>query len=197
MVKNQNENFNEEALLSSRLIEYTQDGLYSYRVSDGVILFANKGFLDILEIEGDPRSLVGKKLMDLIIYVEDEGTIRKALMEKGHIRDFEYKFKTLKGTEKWVLHNSFIRKDSRIGEGVVEAIVRDITTRKLVEFEIYNLNEDLLQKKLELEATNKMLKSKINELEKFFRITKDRELKILELKQKIKDLEKELDLKKL
>ena len=45
---------------------------------------------------------------------------------------FEYHFKTLKGDDRWVIHDSIMREDPESGQRVVEAIVRDITDKKLM-----------------------------------------------------------------
>ena len=116
-----------------RLLDFTGDGVYSYGYEDGRLLLANRGLMRILDVDGEPEAFIGKRLRDLMIYTEKEGSVRQALQEHGEIHNFEYHFKTLKGEDRWVLHDSFITTDSATGEKRVEAIVKDITSAKRAE----------------------------------------------------------------
>jgi PAS domain S-box-containing protein len=122
--------------LYKRVIEFTQDGVYRYDFETGKILFANRGLVKILDLDFEPEELTGKKLLDVIVYTESEGTIRSALAQHGEIHQFEYHFKTLKGDDRWVIHDSFIVQDTGNGRLIVESIIRDITGRKLAEEKI-------------------------------------------------------------
>ncbi|MBU0683685.1 MAG: PAS domain-containing protein [Candidatus Omnitrophica bacterium] len=106
-------------------------GYYRYRSRDGVILSMNKGFIKILDLELRESDLIGRSLNELLIYVEGEESIRKRLSGARELRNYEYHFKTLKGADKYVLHNSYIERDHVAGEEVVEALVQDITEEKL------------------------------------------------------------------
>ncbi|HBL18857.1 MAG: hypothetical protein A2X36_01370 [Elusimicrobia bacterium GWA2_69_24] len=118
------------AELFARLMDFTQDAVYRYTFAEGRILFASSGLVRILDLDCSPEELVGRKLQDLLIYTQEPGTVRKQADPKGQVHDFEYGFKTLKGEERWVLHDSFVTKDPATGEKVVSAFVRDITKRK-------------------------------------------------------------------
>lgn len=114
------------------LIDRVNIGYYRYRVSDGVVLDANRGFVKILELDTDPMHVVGQPVRELFIYAEEkEGAIREQLLSKGRIRNYEYHFKTLDGKDKWVLHNSHIVKSLFGIRREVEAVVEDITEEKL------------------------------------------------------------------
>ncbi|MDD4870934.1 MAG: PAS domain S-box protein [Kiritimatiellae bacterium] len=117
--------------LYKKLLDFTHNGVYRYTFTDGKILLANQGLVDILGLDCKPSELVGKYLKDVMIYTQKEGTIRRTLEEKGEIHGFEYHFKTLKGEEKWVTHDSFKSKDPATGIEVVDAIVEDITDQKV------------------------------------------------------------------
>ena len=117
-------------ILLRRLVESTGDGVYRYTFSGGVLRYANRGFMRILELEGDPESIIGEKIGNLFIYMEKEGTVREALAAQGEVHNFEYYFKTLQGNDRWVLHNSLARFDPDGDEQVVEAIIKDITPLK-------------------------------------------------------------------
>ncbi len=123
---------NEKLRLVDRLVEFTGDGAYRYNYDEGVILSANQGFADILELGCSYKDLIGKQLEDVLCYLEEPGTIRKLIEKKGSIRAYPYHFKTLSGKNKWVLHNSFLVKD-RNGKKIIEAIITDITEKRKIE----------------------------------------------------------------
>ncbi|MGB2601333.1 MAG: PAS domain-containing protein [Candidatus Omnitrophota bacterium] len=114
-----------------RLIDHISVGYYRYRASDGVVLSANKAFTDILEVDVSPEDIVGRSLSELLIYVDGEGSIRQKLKERGELRNYEYRFKTLEGKDKIVLHNSYIVKGVYGGEEIIEAMIEDITEERL------------------------------------------------------------------
>jgi PAS domain S-box-containing protein len=114
-----------------RLIDHINVGYYKYRAKDGVILAANKAFADILELGVVPEDLVGRSLSELLIYIDGEGSIRQKLKERGELRNYEYRFKTLDGKDKIVLHHSYIVKGIPGGEEVIEAIMEDVTEERL------------------------------------------------------------------
>ncbi|MDD5218611.1 MAG: PAS domain S-box protein, partial [Candidatus Omnitrophica bacterium] len=127
----------------TRLVEFTGDGIYSYTYKEGALLYANQGFVQILGLDCAPEELKGKFLKDLLIYLEKPGTIREAANAKGEIHDYEYHFKTLKGEDRWVIHSSFLVRDPVTGEKIVEAIVKDITARKLADERLKRVNRTL------------------------------------------------------
>jgi len=113
-----------------RMIDFTRDGVYRYRYDDGTLLAANRGLVRILGLSCEPSELLGKRLRDVMVYTEPEGTVRRAASATGEIHGLEYHFKTLSGKDRWVVHDSFLVHDPRDGE-VVEAIVKDVTSHKL------------------------------------------------------------------
>ena len=119
--------------LYQRLLEFTGDGVYQYTMDEGRLRMANRGFMRILELDGEPSSVVGRRLRDLMTYTEPEGTVRDALRDMGEIHNFAYHFRTLKGTEKWVLHDSQVTRDPVTGEKLIEAIVKDVTAQRQAE----------------------------------------------------------------
>jgi len=123
--------------LYQRLLQFTEDGVYRYTFEEGKIIYANHGLVKILDLDYSPEDIIGKHLKDLLIYTEQEGTIREQLVLKGEIQDYEYRFKTLKGEDRWVVHNSFIVLDATLNKRVVEAIVTDVTETKLAQKQLY------------------------------------------------------------
>jgi PAS domain S-box-containing protein/putative nucleotidyltransferase with HDIG domain len=117
-----------------RIINFTKDGVFSYTFNQGKIIFANQALVDILDLECDPRDLIGKKVDEIIEYIQEPGIVREKLKQEGQIYNFEYDFKTLSGQDKWVLHNAFLREEN--GKKIVESVIRDITYQKKIEKEI-------------------------------------------------------------
>lgn len=113
-----------------KLMDHTHTGYYKYRLRDGVVIEANKNFIDILELDMKKEEVVGRSLSELIIYVSNEEDIRVRVKKEKEIKNFEYHFKTLKGKDKCVLYNSFITRDPKTTEEVIGAVIKDITDEK-------------------------------------------------------------------
>lgn len=126
---------NQKLRIVDRLVEFTGDGVYRYRYKDGKILFANQGFVNILELNCKPEQVIGKKLEEVMEYLEEPGKIRGLIEAQGSIRNYPYHFKTKAGEEKWILHNSFLIEEEA-GEKVLESIVTDITEKRKSEDKI-------------------------------------------------------------
>lgn len=114
-----------------KLIDHTNIGYYRYRNRDGVILAANRGFVNILDLDAKPREIIGRSISELLVYVNGEESIRKKLKEKGELRNYEYRFRTLKGHDKYVLHNSYMTRDAYNREEVIEALIEDVTEQRV------------------------------------------------------------------
>lgn len=137
-----------------RLLEFTGDGVYRYTFDDGQVLLANQGLVDILALDCRPEEIVGKYLKDLLVYTEKAGTVRETLEREGEIHRFEYQFKTLTGEDRWVIHDSLLVEDPITHRRVVDAIVKDITSRKLAEERLETL---VRQRTAELQRSNQEL----------------------------------------
>jgi PAS domain S-box-containing protein len=129
--------------LYQRLLNLTGDGVYRYMLDDGVVIMANKGLVEILDLKCRPEDLVGRKLHDLLTYTEPEGSIRTRLQEHGELRRYEYHFRTLSGKNRWVRHDAMLVTHPGSGRKIVETIVRDITLRREADKNIRRLNEEL------------------------------------------------------
>ncbi len=119
--------------LFERLMEFTGDGVSRFTFDDGILLFTNKGYLDILDLDCTPEEVIGKPLREFFIRTEEEGALRNVLAEKGEVHGYLYHFKTLKGEKKWVIHDAFVTEDPSTGAKVVDTIVKDVTGRMLAE----------------------------------------------------------------
>ena len=61
--------------LYRRMLDYSRAGVYQYTFKSGVVVFANQGLVDILDLDCSPEELEGKRLKNLMIYVEQEASI--------------------------------------------------------------------------------------------------------------------------
>ncbi|MCX6996292.1 MAG: PAS domain S-box protein [Kiritimatiellaeota bacterium] len=130
--------------LLKRMLQFTGDGVYRYTCDDGKILMANEGLVKLLDLEGRPEDLVGRRLHDLIRYTEQEGAIRRRLQEHGEIHGLLYHFQTLKGADRWVIHEAFMMRDPATGQQIVETLVKDVTALQQAERALSAEKERLL-----------------------------------------------------
>jgi len=103
---------------------------------DSTIMFIDKGALKIFDLEEkypDPFITVGKKLTELITFITPLEDIITKVRKHRQIRDVEQKFKTVSGNTKWIVHFSYLVKDSETGKDTIQTIFRDITKRKRTE----------------------------------------------------------------
>jgi PAS domain S-box-containing protein len=113
-------------------MEFSGIGLYRHRF-DGTVMYADRGAVKIFELEDmfpDPSAVAGNNISDLFIYTGPVGLLREKIRKHGRVHNLEYPFKTLKGREKWVLHDSYLDRDPKTGEEAIQAVIRDITERK-------------------------------------------------------------------
>ncbi|HEO70880.1 MAG TPA: PAS domain S-box protein [Candidatus Hydrogenedentes bacterium] len=90
----------------------------------------------ILELEDafeGPECVLGKSIADLVTYIDPPGALRKEIRRRKHVHAHEWNFKTLKGTEKWLMEDSYLVQDPETGEDVIQVITRDITSNKRAE----------------------------------------------------------------
>jgi PAS domain S-box-containing protein len=122
-----------------------------------------------------PDDLVGKILE--IVYPDDIENVQTALsnaLQGGSRSNFEYRMITKNGETKWVSHSwSSITTENHKLKCIV-SVVRDVTKSKIAE---------------------QNLKEKIEELERYKNVTVNREVKMVELKNEINELCKQLNQK--
>ena len=151
-----------------RIVEHTSDVIMLTQ-SDGIISYISPSCEKVLGYNA--KELVGQQ--PWIIHPADLEKVKKihsrALKGESGI-DFEYRIKTKAGEIKWISHSfSPIFADDKLQ--MIVSSIRDTTDRKKAE---------------------EKLKEKLDELERYKNVTVDRELRLIELKKKIKKLEEEL-----
>lgn len=135
------------------------------KLESGAIIDVNDAFLRATGFSRD--EVIGHSTVDLKIFEpEVRANIRRLLYGKRYLRDMEIEMRTKAGQVKTVLFSAEL---ITIGsEEIMLAVSSDITARKRA--------EDELQRKMD-------------ELERFNKLAVGRELKMLELKAKIEQLE--------
>lgn len=122
-------------LIRQETMELAGIGLYRFKV-DGTVLFMDRIAQEVFELEDafpDPSAVVGKNISDLLTYTGPKGLLRREIRKHGHVRDFMYPFKTLKGTEKTMVLDAFLMQDKETGEEAIQVVVREAGEQLQVE----------------------------------------------------------------
>ncbi len=117
--------------IRAEAMDFANIGLFRYRL-DGTVVFFDRGALRLLDLEqryADPAEVIGKKIGDLLEYLDEPGRLRQAVRKQKRVRNFEYRYRTLAGQVRWVYHNSYEVTDAE-GETCVQVIAQDITELK-------------------------------------------------------------------
>lgn len=118
-------------------IKLAKIGFYSYTF-DGTILAMDRTTFDFFELDGiykDPTSVIGQNIESLFIYIGPKGRLRHEIKSRGKVSNFEYGIRTLKNSERWGIHNSYLFIDSNSGKEAIQVCFYDISDRKLHEKE--------------------------------------------------------------
>ncbi|MEA3458256.1 MAG: PAS domain S-box protein [Candidatus Thermoplasmatota archaeon] len=114
--------------------------------------------------------IVGENLKKLFAYPREIEEIEKGIFDKGVITNHETTFLNKEKRKIPIILSAMVRKDE-VGDIIGYFLsIMDVTTIK---------------------QSEEKLKKKVDELERYKSVTVDRELKMIELKKKIKRLEKE------
>jgi PAS domain S-box-containing protein len=155
------------------LIEASPDALVTIS-PEGVLTDVNEG---TIRATGVPREeLIGTDFSNYFTDPEQAGEGYRRVFEKGIVTDLPLTIRHRDGRVTEVLYSASLYKDARGGVLGVFAAARDVTAQKRAEAVIAE------QRKEELE--------RMAELERFQKLTVGRELKMIELKREILELQK-------
>ncbi len=179
----------EKALTSSeekfrKAFKTSPDSINLTRFSDGTFLEINTGFEKTIGYTQE--EIIGRSSVTLNIWnnPDDRKKLLKGLEEKGFVENLEAEFVSKNGEIiNGLMSASLIEVNN---EKAILSITRDITERKIIETEIRKLNEEL-EEKVKL-RTNE-LEIKISEIQRMNKLFVGRELRMKELKEKLKELE--------
>lgn len=118
-----------------RMLEHCQEGFCRYGFDDGRILEANPAMVTILGLECSPEELVGRSLVDAMMPISGESQMNEQLVRQGELHGYESHIRTLRGDERWVTGEFFLRWDAKTRQRVVEAVLQDVTARRRAEME--------------------------------------------------------------
>ena len=130
--------------------------------------------------------MIGLRAETLYANPQDRNSISQEFQKFGRVVDRVLQAKRKDGTVFWISLNSQFRYNAAGQVIGTEGFIRDITERKRAEDEIRKLNQELEQKVKERTAE---LETKIAEIERLNEVFVGRELKMRELKKRIKELE--------
>jgi PAS domain S-box-containing protein len=164
---------NEETLKSSelryrRLFETAQDGIILLDFETGTILDVNKFLIDMLGYS--KAEFLNRHIWEIGVF-EDIATSKdyfQKLKAKGYIRYENMPLEAKNGRKIYVEFVSNVYMEN--GTKTIQCNIRDITDRKREELE--------------------SLKKRNDELEKIVHFSVDREMKMVEMKKKLEDMEK-------
>lgn len=123
------------------------------------------------------------------IHPEDRQRVWEAATAKQAAGEYDeiYRIKRSDGTVRWIHDRAFPVKDQTGQIYRIAGIAEDITERKRTDEEIHKLNAELEQR---VRDRTRELIEKNAELERMNRLFVGRELRMVELKERIKELEK-------
>jgi PAS domain S-box-containing protein len=131
------------------------------------------------------RSIVPEKWFGKV-----DDFIKNQVMVHGYSDIFEIEYRRKDNTVFPVEVRLFLYKNQEGKDEGMWGIVRDITERKKMESDVKEMNVILEQK---VEQKTKELQERVKELERFYKATIDRELRMKEMRTRIEDLEKEIE----
>lgn len=116
--------------LHQRIAELLCDGICTYTLDQGKILFANSALRTILGLRDPISTLIGKRIQDLRPFGKYGGVVQELMGKKGRARSVEAHLQPSKGKDIWVLIHSTVFRDRRTRKKLVTAVFKDITEQK-------------------------------------------------------------------
>jgi PAS domain S-box-containing protein len=154
---------------------------------EGLLLDMNPAGLAMLDVDA-PELIMGKPFIQWVAPEHHSHFLdiyQQALREGSAIGMYE--LIGSKGTRRWVETHAVPLVDSVSKTTMILSVTRDVTERKRTEEEIRKLNEELEQR---VQERTSDLEAKNRELERMNRLFVGRELRMAELKERIRKLEK-------
>jgi len=177
-------------LVGEKIISSMRDSLVVVNLN-GTIALANKATEGLLGY--GEKEMIGKPLE--MLFEKDEKRLQN-LLKSVTTEDFRIKYLTKdKKTIPITLSNSVVRDKygDLIGRVIVAKDMREIENLILeLEKARNNLEKKVKERTRELEKSRNELMSKLEELEKWRKITVEREEKIIQLKEEIEELKEKL-----
>jgi PAS domain S-box-containing protein len=166
------------------LVEASLDPLVTIG-QDGRITDVNAATEDVT---GYPReALIGTDFSDYFTDPEKARTGYRQVFQEGVVRDYPLEIRRRDGKVTSVLYNASVYRDEGGQVLGVFAAARDITERKGMEEKISKLNKELEQR---VQERTSELEGMNSELARMNRIFVGREIRMVELKKRITELEK-------
>ncbi len=150
------------------LFEEMKDAIYISTI-DGKFIDVNQAMVDLLGYRNKEEVLKIDITKDFYYMPEKRKKILDIITKEGYVKDYEIEVKRKDGTKLIILETSWERKDAKENVIGYEGIIRDITEKKKMEYK---------------------LRKNMKYLKRFHDSTVDRELKMKELKEKIKEYKK-------
>ncbi|MBK6282324.1 MAG: PAS domain S-box protein [Draconibacterium sp.] len=166
------------------LVEQSLTGIYIFE--EDKYIYVNSQFCEIFGYS-ENEIITGMKPTDVISF-EDKKRANENINKRlnGEVQSVRYIAKGNHKTGKplWVeIHGTHLVIE---GKDVITGTVLDITARKIAEEEIRKLNGELEEK---VKNRTNELETKISEIQRMNKLFVGRELRIKELKEKIKEIE--------
>ena len=174
----------------SKIIENTADGITV--LQDGLVRFVNTAFVNFLGYKKEET--IGTPFPKYLAQDEVERVVKnykRRLAGKKILKIYETCLRKKDGTIVPVEFNASVGLYE--GRPADYVFIRDLTERKKTEAQLKCDAGELAQANKQLMKVKETLEKKISDLERFNRIVVDRELKMMELKERIKTLEKQLE----
>ncbi len=111
----------------STVIDRIAVGYFKYRVKDGVVIYANKGFLEIFESGEEPKDIIGSPLKKLFSPIDPIDFLNDRVTKKKQFSGFDARMKTLKGKEKIITYRGCVLTDPVTREDIAAVLIQDIT----------------------------------------------------------------------